>query len=142
MEKGSRMFTENEQAYLKSQRLARIATVGPDGQPDASPVGFEFDGAVFYVGGRDLARTRKYKHVQAGHDRVALIVDDLLSVSPWQPRGVRIYGTADLVERAGHLGPGVYLRITPQVSWSWGLDEPSMASGRPGPRKTVHAAVA
>ncbi len=32
-------FTDAEIAYLRSQPLARIATVSPDGQPDASPVG-------------------------------------------------------------------------------------------------------
>ena len=45
-------FTEEEAAYLQSQPLARIATVGPDGQPDVAPVGFEFDGTYLYVGGR------------------------------------------------------------------------------------------
>jgi pyridoxamine 5'-phosphate oxidase family protein len=44
-------FTEDETAYLKSQPLARIATVGPGGQPDVTPVSFEFDGTYFYVGG-------------------------------------------------------------------------------------------
>ncbi len=34
-------FTEEEVAYLKSQPLARIATVGADDQPDVAPVGFE-----------------------------------------------------------------------------------------------------
>jgi len=30
-------FTEDEVAYLKSQPLARVASVGPDGQPDVTP---------------------------------------------------------------------------------------------------------
>jgi pyridoxamine 5'-phosphate oxidase family protein len=34
-------FTEDEAAYLKSQPLVRIATVGPGGQPDVTPVSFE-----------------------------------------------------------------------------------------------------
>jgi hypothetical protein len=38
------MFTEKEIAYLQSQPLARLATVSVDLQPDAVPVGFEFDG--------------------------------------------------------------------------------------------------
>ncbi len=125
------MFTANEIAYLKSQRLARIATVSPDGQPDASPVGVEFDGAHFYVGGHDVANTRKYKNVEAGQHKVALVIDDLPSVNPWQARGIRIYGTATLVEREGMLGRGKYIRITPQVSWSWGI-EGTMR------RKTLH----
>lgn len=33
-------FSEAERAYLKSQRLGRLATVDPQGQPQANPVGF------------------------------------------------------------------------------------------------------
>src|SRR5713101_365512 len=90
-------FTEEEAAYLTSQPLARIATVGPDGQPDVAPVGFEFDGTYLDVG-------------------------DLVSTDPWTPRGLRVYGTAELIERPGRFGPGAYLRITPEISWSWNLD--------------------
>jgi pyridoxamine 5'-phosphate oxidase family protein len=120
------MFTEKESDYLNSQRLSRIATVDPTGQPDVTPVGFEFDGNVFYIGGHNFSNTRKYKNVQAGHNKIALVVDDLRSIDPWYPRGIRIYGTAELVEREGRLGHGVYLRITPQVSWSWNVEGPSM----------------
>lgn len=125
------MFTEKEIAYLKSQRLARIATVAPDGQPDASPVGVEFDGANFYVGGHGVTNTRKYKNIQAGHHKVALVIDDLPSVNPWQARGIRIYGIAALVEREGMLGTGKYIRITPKVSWSWGIEGAAR-------QKTIH----
>ena len=125
------MFTEQEVAYLKSQRLARIATVSNDRQPDVTPVGFEFDGTFFYVGGRDITRTRKYRNVKSGNSKVALVVDDLLSVHPWNPRGIRIYGRADFVERQGYVGPGTYLRIKPEVSWNWNIENPEM-------RKIVH----
>ena len=127
------MFTEKEIEYLKSQRLGRIATVDPAGQPDVTPVGFEFDGSAFYVGGHNVASTRKYKNVQAGYSKVALVVDDLRSVEPWHPRGIRIYGRAELLEREGRLGHGIYLRITPHVSWSWNVEGSSV-------HKTRHAA--
>jgi pyridoxamine 5'-phosphate oxidase family protein len=65
-------FTEEELAYLKSQPLARIATVGPDGQPDVVPVGFEYDGTYFYVGGVNPKHTRKVLNVKAGHEQIAL----------------------------------------------------------------------
>jgi pyridoxamine 5'-phosphate oxidase family protein len=115
-------FTDEEAAYLESQRLARIATVAPDGQPDVVPVGFEFDGTFLYVGGMDPARTRKYLNVQTGSSKVALVVDDLVSTQPWTPRGLRIYGTAELVERQGQFGTAPYMRITPTISWSWNLE--------------------
>jgi pyridoxamine 5'-phosphate oxidase family protein len=133
-------FAEDEVAYLKSQPLARLATVGDDGQPDVVPVGFEFDGTYFYVGGMAPERTRKFLNVQAGHSKVALVVDDLVSVNPWTPRFLRVYGTAELVERPGQFGPAAYMRITPDVSWSWNIDgapfDPETRGS--GPRRTVH----
>jgi len=132
------MFTEKETAYLKSQHLARIATVSEDGQPDVMPVGFEFDGDAFYVGGHSPTHTRKYKNVRAGNPQVALVVDDLVSVDPWHPRGIRIYGAAEFVEREGQFGPGVYMRITPRVSWSWSVEKPAFAEGEFAVNKIVH----
>ncbi len=70
------MFSEQEAAYLGSQRLARIATVSAKAQPDVAPVGFEFLGEHFYVSGLSLKNTLKYKNVRA-NKRVALVVDDL-----------------------------------------------------------------
>lgn len=134
-------FTEEEITYLRSQRLARLATVAPDGQPDVVPVGYEFDGTYVYVGGRDPAETRKFRNVRAGTTKVALVIDDLVSVSPWTPRYLRIYGTAELVEYDGRFGPGQYMRITPTVSWSWNLDGRSLTHDHAaGPRRTVHHA--
>ncbi len=117
-------FTDEETDYLRSQPLARLATVDDGGQPDAVPVAFEFDGTVFWVGGsgESVLRTRKVRNVEAGSQRVALVVDDLVSLDPFIARGIRVYGDADgPVERAGLVGPGFYLRITPRVSWSWNL---------------------
>ena len=44
-------FTDEEIAYPRSQPLTRLATVGPDGQPDVVPLAFEFDRHGFWVGG-------------------------------------------------------------------------------------------
>jgi pyridoxamine 5'-phosphate oxidase family protein len=133
-------FTEEEIAYLRSQPLGRLATVAPDGQPDVVPVGFEFDGTYFYVGGIDPAKTRKVRNVRAGHSEVALVIDDLVSTDPWSPRYLRVYGTAEVIERAGRFGPGVYLRITPTVSWSWALEGRSFNHDDEAvaPRRTTH----
>lgn len=135
-------FTDEEIAYLQSQRLARIATVAPDGQPDVVPVGYEFEGGRFYVGGLDLKRTRKFRNVEAGNPQVALVIDDLASVDPWTPRFMRVYGTADRVERSGRSGSGVYLRITPTISWSWNLAGRPFGDGEGDftAHRTVHTA--
>lgn len=132
-------FSDEEVAYLRSQPLARVSTVAPDGQPDVAPVGFEFDGSYFYVGGHDPVKTRKFRNVDAGNAKVALVVDDLMSVDPWRPRFLRVYGTAELVEREGRFGTAPYMRITPTVSWSFNLDGES-SSGNASMRRTVHEA--
>lgn len=118
------MFTPEEISYIKSQPLARIATVSTSGQPDVAPVGYEFDGQYFYIGGRANAKTRKYLNVLAGNKQVALAIDDLETVNPWRPRGVRIHGTAEIVEHSGRLGSSLYLRVTPAKNWSWGIGRP------------------
>lgn len=132
------MFSEKEVTYLKSQHLARISTVSPDDlQPDVSPVGFDFDGEYFYVGGMNLSSTRKYKNVLK-NNKVALVVDDLETVNPWAPRGVRIYGTADIVARQGGYmdrahsssSPQSYIRIKPLQKWSWAVDGPIFMDGK------------
>jgi len=110
-------FTEEEIAYLRSQPLARLATVSADGQPDVAPVGFEFDGTHLFVGGFDPARTRKFRNVEAGNSKVAIVIDDLPSTRPWTPRYLRIYGDATFAERQGR----PVMQITPSVSWSYNL---------------------
>jgi pyridoxamine 5'-phosphate oxidase family protein len=117
-------FTPEEVAYLRSQPLARLVTVANDGQPDVVPVAFEFDGTAFWVGGsgRSVLTTRKFRNIAGGANKVALVVDDLVSLDPFIARGVRIYGRAsEPVERVGLVGPGLYVLITPTISWSWNL---------------------
>jgi pyridoxamine 5'-phosphate oxidase family protein len=121
----SKIYSEPEIEYLKSQRLARIATATKEGKPDVSPVAFEFDGMHFFIGSHSqdiFLSTRKYKNVRDGNKQVALVIDDLESVQPWKPRGVKINGSAEVVEHNGMFGPGKYLKITPSVSWSWGIE--------------------
>lgn len=136
-EKRCELFTEQELAFLRAHPLARIATVDNDGQPTVDAVGFEFDGTRFYIGGHQLETTRKFKNIVAGHRKVSLIIDDLKSLRPWQPRGIRIHGIAEVTQRQGHLGPGIYLAITPVVSWSWGIEEPAAQPGKFGPKKIL-----
>jgi pyridoxamine 5'-phosphate oxidase family protein len=129
------MFSKPEQAYLQTQMLARLGTVAPDGQPDVDVVGFQFDGARFYIGGHQLTTTRKYKNIVAGHRQVSLIIDDLKSRDPWTPRAIKIHGLAEVIEHTGHVGPGLYIAITPSVSWSWGVEEPK--PGKFSPKKII-----
>ncbi len=129
------MFSQQEQAYLQTQLLARLATIEPDGQPDVDVAGFEFDGARFYIGGYQLEATRKYKNIVAGQRKVSLIIDDLKTRDPWAPRAIKIHGIAEVVEHEGRMGPGSYIAITPTVSWSWGIEDPQFRQGKVIPRK-------
>lgn len=87
----------------------------------------------------DPVKTRKFRNVEAGNTKVAVVIDDLVSAQPWSPRYLRIYGTAELVERAGQFGQAWYMRITPTISWSWNLDGAGFSHDRQVvPRRTVH----
>jgi pyridoxamine 5'-phosphate oxidase family protein len=134
-------FTDAEVAYLRSQPVARLATVNADGQPDVVPVAFEIDESVIWVGGvgAQVLNTRKFRNIGGGRTKVSLVVDDLVSMEPFIARSVRVYGDAEPpVERVGMMGPGLYSRITPRVSWSWNLaGEPAGEQWYPA-KRTVH----
>jgi pyridoxamine 5'-phosphate oxidase family protein len=134
-------FTDEEIAYLRSQPIARVATVAASGQPDVVPLAFEFDGTYFWVGGigPSVAGTRKFRNINAGNTLVALVIDDLISLSPFIARAMRVYGYAERpVERTGMAGPGLYSRITPAISWSWNLASEPAGDTWYEPRRTVH----
>lgn len=102
------------------------------------PVVFDYEAPYFYIGGLNMERSRKFRNVDSGHDKVALVIDDLASTSPWIPRSLRIYGIADVVDRAGP-GRGKALRITPTISWSSNLEGREFGSApKLAGRRSVH----
>ncbi|GAA3201395.1 MULTISPECIES: PPOX class F420-dependent oxidoreductase [Rhodococcus erythropolis group] len=134
-------FTDEEIAYLQSQPLARVATVSPNGQPDVVPSAFEYDGAHLWIGGvgEAVLRTKKFRNIGSGQLEVALVIDDMPSFEPFVARGIRIYGIAERpIERVGMVGPGIYSRITPTVSWSWNLAGEPAGETWYTARRTVH----
>ena len=121
------VFTAPELEYLASggrrrgdgdPRLARLATVGPDGTPHVVPVGFAYNPGhdSIDVGGRDFERTKKYRDV-ARTGRAALVVDDLESIDPWRPRGIEVRGRAEAID-----GDRPLIRIHPERIVPWGLE--------------------
>ncbi|MFG2985206.1 PPOX class F420-dependent oxidoreductase [Streptomyces sp. NPDC048258] len=117
-------FSEAELAYLRSQRLGRLATVDTAGQPQANPVGFfpQEDGTVL-VGGMAMGTTKKWRNLQR-NPRLALVVDDLVSTRPWRVRGIEIRGHATLEVGPHSLGPHFspeVIRIHPDHVHAWGL---------------------
>jgi pyridoxamine 5'-phosphate oxidase family protein len=125
------MFSMAESDYLKTQRLASVATASSKGVPEVSPVSFEFDGEYFWVGSHSqdiFHRTRRYANITRGNRRVSIVVDDLASVQPWRPRAIKVSGMAEVMEHEGMFGKGDYIRITPKVSVSWGIEPQAKGS--------------
>lgn len=128
-----RVFTPAEIKYPQTQRLGRIATVGSDGRPHVVPVGFrynpEFD--TVDIGGHDFAKRKKYRDVRR-NPHVALVVDDVASVTPWRVRGIEIRGEAEIIETGGQrVIPGFdaeMFRIRPRRVISWGLDGETLST--------------
>jgi PPOX class F420-dependent enzyme/OxyR family protein len=123
-------FSGAEVAYLREQTLARLATVGQDGQPHVTPVTFHFNAEedAVDVGGIFFGGTKKWR--DAGRDpKVTLLVDDVLS-NPRRARALEIRGQAELHETGGNeINPRFpnfdphYFRIRPTHIVSWGLEE-------------------
>jgi pyridoxamine 5'-phosphate oxidase family protein len=115
-------FTDRELEYLgerRPERLGRIATVGKDGTPHVVPVGWRFNRELdaIDVGGMNLARTKKFRDVRRS-GRASIVIDDLISTDPWQPRGIEVRGRAETIE-----GERPRIRIHPERIVSWGLED-------------------
>ncbi|MEU6465553.1 PPOX class F420-dependent oxidoreductase [Streptomyces sp. NPDC046976] len=119
-------FSAAELSYLRSQRLGRMATVDPHGQPQANPVGYRLqDDGTILIGGYAMGTTKKWRNLRQ-NPRIALVVDDIVSVEPWRVRGVDIRGRAELLVGPHELGPQLseeVIRIHPERVLSWGLEE-------------------
>ena len=99
------MFSEAELEFLRSQRIARFATVSPSGWPHVVPVMYAMndDGSLdFDVDGVKL------RNLQA-EPRAAMVVD---AMGP--KRGIAMQGRVELIapERA---------RLRPARKFAWGL---------------------
>lgn len=119
-------FTEQETAYLTTQRLGRLATAQPDGTLQVSPVGFEFNAELqtIDVRGHGMVTSRKFRNVE-DNGRVAFVVDDVPSTDPFRVRCLEIRGTADAVRGPGDPAAGddgAVIRIRPRRVISFGIN--------------------
>jgi pyridoxamine 5'-phosphate oxidase family protein len=119
------VFSHAEIDYLGSQRLGRLATVGPDGMPHVVPVAFRYnpEADAIDIGGHDFAKRKKFRDVKRT-GMAALVVDDVLP--PWQPRAVEVRGEAMTVDTGGKAIMEGFddpiIRILPRRIISWGLE--------------------
>jgi pyridoxamine 5'-phosphate oxidase family protein len=111
-------FSESEAEFLADNFLGRLATVSHDMQPHVVPVGYRFDGSGITFGGWNLERSLKYRNLVA-NNKVAFVVDELVSTKPWRVRGVEIRGRAQPLESDS--GDKV-VRIVPDRVRSWGFE--------------------
>ena len=132
------IFTDAEYTYLAGHPLGRLATIGPDGAPQIHPVAFWLnDGTgTIDIGGPALARSRKFRNIQAD-PRVSFVVDDQAEIpNPigQTGRGIEVRGHAEIVT----LDPPLIaafsnetLRIYPHRIIAWNIGEFAPApSGR------------
>jgi pyridoxamine 5'-phosphate oxidase family protein len=119
-------FTDAEIDYLNHQLLARLATAGRDGRPHVVPVSFRLnrETGTIDTGGLHVETTKKWRDVQA-NPWAAIVVDDLASTDPWQPRMLEIRGRAEAIMSGGQqLGRGfgaAFIRIHPERKNSFGI---------------------
>lgn len=118
-------FTINEQKFLAEAGLGRLATVSTDGVVQNNPTSYRVnaDGTID-IGGMRMVATRKYRNVQAG-SRVSFVVDQQVSLEPYEIRGVEVRGTAEAIEDVEPPFPHqerAIIRIHPERIISWGID--------------------
>jgi len=99
--KGRTSLTGNEVAFVRRQRVGRLATADADGHPHVVPICYAFDGERFYtpldekpkrVAGKELRRVR---NIEARHE-ASLVIDQY--DDDWSKLGyVLVYGRADLI---------------------------------------------
>jgi pyridoxamine 5'-phosphate oxidase family protein len=112
-------FTEWEAGFLANNFIGRVATVSPGGQPHVVPVAYRFDGSTITFGGWNLAKSLKFRNLSA-NNKVAFVVDEIVSTKPWTVRGVEVRGTAEPHATAAG---NIVVKITPTKVRSWGLQE-------------------
>jgi pyridoxamine 5'-phosphate oxidase family protein len=111
-------FEEAEAEFLAENFIGRLATSSPSGQPHVVPVAYRFDGAVITFTGRNLAKSLKFRNLMA-NNKVAFVVDDIVSTSPWKVRGVEVRGRAEPQVPEGGV---IAIQIIPLNIRSWGLE--------------------
>lgn len=124
-------FTEAEHAYLTSQFLGRLATVGPNGTPHVRPVGYRLNtelDALDIVGPR-MSSSQKWRNLRAS-PRASIVIDDMTpndpnEIKPGWGRGVEIRGRAELltgVDPGREFASNEIIRIHPERVISWHID--------------------
>ena len=127
------IFTEGELAYIAAQRLGRLATVQPSGDPQVNPVSCYYnpDTGTIDIGGRNMTASRKYRNIQR-NPRAAVVIDDMTPGRPPRIRCLEVRGHAEALPDADSTtatSGGPIIRIYPERIISWGIDPAHVALG-------------
>ena len=69
-----------------------------------------------------MGASQKFRNVRA-NGRVAFVVDDIASVTPWRVRGIEIRGHAEaLADQPAKESSDEIIRIHPRRIIAWGID--------------------
>lgn len=99
------VFTEPELEFLRSQRICRLATVGPSGWPHVVPVMYALNDSGAFEFDVDGVKLRNL----TAEPRAAIVID---AMGP--KRGVSVQGRVELIGPARARLMGVH-------KFSWGL---------------------
>jgi NADPH:quinone reductase len=128
------MFTDVERRYLRTRRLGRLATIGPDGAPQNLPVAYWVNAVdeTIDIGGPALSESQKFRNLKAD-PRVSFVVDDIatpeesVGTGGQRGRGLEIRGRAETLVVEQPLLHGFtndIIRIHPRRIVAWNLDGP------------------
>jgi pyridoxamine 5'-phosphate oxidase family protein len=122
------VFTDAEIAYLTGQRLARLATVGADGQPHIIPVTFVYNAEedTIDIGGINFGAGKKWRDAEQ-NPKVCVLLDESWGTGA---KALEIRGEAELHETGGDsINPRFpnfapqFFRIRPRRIVAWGIEE-------------------
>jgi pyridoxamine 5'-phosphate oxidase family protein len=127
------VFTDKELEKLRAGVLARIATVGADGQPHLVPLTYTLNEAedAVDVGGFGFGSSKKWRDARRD-TRVTFLLDESVGGSGY---GLELRCVAEVHETGGETinprFPGFdpqFLRLRPHRIVSWGVEVPSTES--------------
>jgi pyridoxamine 5'-phosphate oxidase family protein len=92
------ILTPAEERFVTRQFLGHLATVGPGGNPQVKPVGFNYNRSLGTVdiAGFNMAESTKYRNVQA-NPRVSFVIDEITEPGMGGAHFLEIRGVGETV---------------------------------------------
>ena len=104
------MTDDERDAFLRSQPICRVATVGPLGRPHASALWFVWDGSALWL--NSLVRSRRWTDL-AHNPQLSAVVDDG-GADFGRLRGVELTGDVEVVGEVPRKGGDVAALAGPE----------------------------